>query len=311
MKHIHCNDNDKGFYGDYWPCMKETKAAMIAMIGDDSSDYLARTAVKWLLKKNVNVLTVSIVRKNYSFHNFPLERIENAISFLKEMGNQKIGIVGASTTGTLALTASSLFSDISMTIALTPSDFIWQGFTQGKKDDAKEWPVPNESLFTYKGEILPYMPFYYQHPKYFQVMKEESKKNHDMINSVKIFEDSEKAHPIQEEEKIKVENIQGRLILVGAEDDALWNTAKYIRRMKERLENTKHESDPLYLVYEHGTHFVFPESMLKMFLPIGSSLFVRLCFHAAKNHKKKCRITREDIDRNLSCELSKWASKVQ
>lgn len=32
---------------------------MIAMIGDDSEDYLARTSVKWLHKLGVNVMTMS------------------------------------------------------------------------------------------------------------------------------------------------------------------------------------------------------------------------------------------------------------
>lgn len=308
MKHTHYNNEDKGFYGDYWNNKAEAKAAVIAMIGDDSADYLARTGAKWLLKNHVNVLTLSIGKKDYGFHSFPLESIENAISFLKEIGNTKIGFVGCSTTGTLALTAASLFPDLTLTIALTPSDFIWQGFDQGNKDGAKEWPVKGESLFTYKGKALPYMSFCYQHPDYFNIMKEESKKNKDMINSLKIFDDSEAMHPIQDEEKIKVENIHGRLILIGAKDDALWDTAKYINRMKERLENKNHQSDPLYLVYEHGTHFIFPEKMLKMFLPIGSGLFVRICFHAAKKHGKDCKATRIDIEKNLEHEFSIWAS---
>jgi len=62
-------------------------------------------------------------------------------------GNQKIGIVGASTTGTLALTAASYFKNLTLTIGLTPSDFVWQGFMQGKKDGCKEWPIEGESHF--------------------------------------------------------------------------------------------------------------------------------------------------------------------
>ena len=36
--------------------------------------------------------------------------------------------------------------------------------------------------------------------------------------------------------------------------------------------------------YEHGTHFVFPDGMLKTMLPIGSALFVKLAFSAAKKY---------------------------
>ena len=42
------------------------------------------------------------------------------------------------------VTAASCFEDLTLTIGLTPSDFIWQGFMQGKKDGCKEWPIEGE-----------------------------------------------------------------------------------------------------------------------------------------------------------------------
>ena len=176
MKHIHFEVKTDGFYGAYWKNKKETNSAIIAILGDDAEDYMAKSCVKWLQKQGVNVLSMSPAKKNYSHHNYPLERIENGVKWLKSHGNDKIGIVGASTTGTLALTAASYFSDITLTIAMTPSDFVWQGFEQGKKDGCDEWPVDGESLFTYRGKPLAYMPFCYNHPKYWQVIKAESKK---------------------------------------------------------------------------------------------------------------------------------------
>ena len=119
MKKRHFDVESDGFYGAYWKCKSDSDCAMIAMIGDDSEDYLARTSVKWLHKLGVNVMTMSPAKKDYGHHNYPLERIEKAISWLKIHGNQKIGIVGASTTGTLALTAASYFKDITLTIGLT------------------------------------------------------------------------------------------------------------------------------------------------------------------------------------------------
>ena len=101
-----------GFYGVYWQCKKESDCAMI---GDDSEDYLARTSVKQLHKFGLNVMTMSPAKKDYGDHNYPLERIKKAIRWLKTSGNQKIGIIGASTTGTLALTAASYFEDITLT----------------------------------------------------------------------------------------------------------------------------------------------------------------------------------------------------
>ncbi len=309
MKHIHFDIESYGFYGAYWTCKTSSDCALIAMLGDDPEDYMARSAVRWLLKLGINVMTMSPGEKDYGHHNYPLERIESAILWLKAHGNRKVGIAGASTTGTLALTAASLFPELTLTIAMTPSDFVWQGFMQGEKDGCHEWPIEGESLFSYHGKPLPYMPFCYSHPQYWHVISEESKRTGNMIASRKLFDDSEAAHPITEDEFIKIENIRGKLLMIGAEDDVLWDTAKYIRRMEKRLSDKKHESLACAAesaVYKYGTHFVFPEGMMKIMLPVGSSLFVKIAFSSAKKHPKECKETRIDIDRRMTKTIIEW-----
>lgn len=81
MKKRHFDVETDGFYGAYWKCKSDSDCAMIAMIGDDSEDYLARTSVKWLHKLGVNVMAMSPAKKDYGHHNYPLERIEKAISW--------------------------------------------------------------------------------------------------------------------------------------------------------------------------------------------------------------------------------------
>lgn len=120
--------------------LPEPVAQIIGLFGDDPNDYMAKCGAKWLHKNGVNVLCISPRKKNYSHVNYPLERIETAIGWLKKNGNRKIGIMGMSTTGMDSLVAASYFSDITLTFALTASDFVWQGFEQGKKDGCREWP---------------------------------------------------------------------------------------------------------------------------------------------------------------------------
>ena len=153
------------------------------------------------------------------------------------------------------------------------------------------------------------LPFCYQHPDYWNIISEESKRTGNMIASRKLFDDSEAAHPITEEEFIKVENIRGKLFLVGAEDDALWDTAKYIRRMEKRLAEKPHSCEVEAVVYEHGTHFVFPDGMLKTMLPVGSALFVKLAFSAAKKYPRECKTARIDIDRRMTRVICDWRDK--
>lgn len=42
MKKRHFDVETDGFYGAYWKCKTGSDCAMIAMIGDDPEDYLAR-----------------------------------------------------------------------------------------------------------------------------------------------------------------------------------------------------------------------------------------------------------------------------
>ena len=147
-KQFFSNEKD-GFYGTYYENPKGANCTMIGLFGDDPNDFMAKCGAKWLHKNGVNVMCMSPDVKNYGHVNFPLERIETAIKWLKSHGNKKIGIMGMSTAGMDSLVAASYFPDITLTFGLTPSDFVWQGFEQGEKDGCKEWPIPDASTLSW------------------------------------------------------------------------------------------------------------------------------------------------------------------
>lgn len=305
MKQQYFSPEQDGFYGVYYPNPTPCRKAMIAMLGDSSDDHMVRSGVKWLHRRVCNVMAMSPSKKDYGHHDYPLERLEKAVAYLKETGNEKIGIVGASTTGMVALVSASLFPDITLTIAMTPPDFIMEGFIRDGKDGAEERPSDGSSL-TWRGQPLPYLPYACRHPEYWRRIMADSRAGGDKIASRPLFDDSERLHPIQEEERIKVEHIKGKLIFVGAEDDVLWDTCKYIRRMMGRLEGKPHDCTVEALLYAHGTHFVFPQSMLTTMLPVGSGLLVGLMFKVGREHPKECKQTRLDIDEKLSRWIREW-----
>lgn len=307
-KQFFSNEKD-GFYGTYYENPKGANCAMIGLFGDDPNDFMAKCGAKWLHKNGVNVMCMSPDVKNYGHVNFPLERIETAIKWLKSHGNKKIGIMGMSTAGMDSLVAASYFPDITLTFGLTPSDFVWQGFEQGEKDGCKEWPIPDASTLSWQGKPLAYMPFVYAHPEYYHKIEEETKGSGDITRSTHLFIDSEKAREHTEEKMIKVENIKGKLIMVGADDDSFWEAGKYVRRMDKRLKERPHECDYEALTYEHGTHFVLPETMLRKALPVGLKFVMKFIFKAAKDYPKECEQTRKDIDRRLSAALKQWVAE--
>lgn len=309
MKKITFSNSNDGFNGTYYINPNGADNAVIGLFGDDPNDYMAKCGAKWLHKNGVNVMCMSPDIKNYSHVNYPLERIGTAIKWLKNNGNKKIGIMGMSTAGMDSIAAASYYPDITLTFGLTPSDFIWQGFEQGEKDGCKEWPIPNASTLSWEGKPITYMPFVYQHPEYYRIIEEETKGSGDVTRSTKLFIDSEKAREHTEEEMIKVENIKGKLILIGAEDDSFWETGKYIRRMDKRLQEHPHSCDYEAIVYEHGTHFVLPESLLRTALPVGLKFVLKFVFRAAKEYPNECEATRKDIDKRLSAALKEWIAK--
>jgi len=296
----------EGFHGVYWENKKPTDCAIIMMLGDDSEDMMAKGGAKWGIRRGVNVMTMSPAKKDYGHHNYPLERFRAALYWLKAHGNMRFAIGGASTTGTAALVAASFYSEFTLTLAFTPSDFVWEGFMRGKRDGCGEWPVDGESTFSFQGKPLPYMPFLYRHPQYWQTIQEEAKSTHNMVASRRIFDDSEAAGLIPEEAFIRVEKIKGKLLLVGAEDDVLWDTVRYIRRMDERLKRLPHACEYEVLTYEHGTHFIFPQSMLKTILPVGSGLLIRCMFEAGRKFSAEGRRAREEIDRKVCVAIQHW-----
>lgn len=290
---------------NYITC-KDSDAAFILMLGSGGSTPLTKGVSKWLVKQGVNVLPLGPEEGVAGYHSFPLERVEDAIVELKKRGNRKIGILGASITTIPALTAAATFSDITLTIVVAPCDYVLQGFTQGKRDGCREWPIEGESMLTWKGKPIPYVPYAYQHPDYWHAVQTETKGSGNMLCTRKVFDDTEAKTPFTEDVMIPVENIHGRLLLIGCEDDCLWQTARYIRRMDRRLKSRARNCEYDAPVYKYGTHYAFPESMLKEIIPLFPDFLIGRAFLSAREHPNECKVTREDIDRRMKQAISEW-----
>ncbi len=306
MKQTYYSNETDGFYGVYYEEPQEVKQAMILMLGDSSDDYMAKSASRWLLKQGIAVMAMSPTAKDYGHHNLPLERFGKAIAVLQEKEIERIGIIGASTTGMLALLAASYYPEITLTIAISPSDFVMEGFYQDGLDGARERPGEGESTVSWQGKPLPYLPFAYRHPQYWQKIQEESKRTHNLIASREMFDESEKRNPLREEQRIPVEKIHGHIVFVGAEDDVLWDTVKYCKRMMQRLQEKEHVCQYEALLYRYGTHFLFPQSMLKQMIPFGSHLVVSAAFASGRKNRKECLKARIDLDCQIRRILQDW-----
>ena len=298
------HDEEISLHGAYYPS-NDSQVAMIVMLGDSYKDRLARTGAKYLNKQGLNVLALGTHKdSDYGHSEVAVERFAASIEFLKAKNNQKIAIVGASTTAMDALIASSYYSEITLTIAVSPCDFVMGGFIRDGLDGAKERPS-NSSSTSYNHQPLPYLPYAYPHPLYWQMVLKESKEGKDLIASRKMFDESERLHPLKEEELIKVENINGQIVFIGASDDVLWDTCKYIQRMNQRLKEKNTNIKVTNLLYQYGTHFAYPQSLLMMVIPVFGNLLIRV-FYSGRKHARECKKSRIDIDNNIRKIIDEW-----
>lgn len=296
---------DSGFYGAYYPSSAPSDSAMLYMLGPTADSPLIKAGARWLNRLGVNVLALAPDPEHPDFYDLPLERFDAAIAALKALGNRRFGVCGGSIHGMLALLAAAHCPEITLTIAMTPCDFVAEGFIRDGLDGAMERPADGHAVVSLGGKTLPHLPYAYRHPDYALEIKAEGKRTGNLAASKAMFDRSEVLHPLQEEEMIPVERIQGTLLLCGGRDDCLWDTEKYIHRMEQRLREKSGQCRCVTLLYDHGTHFLFPQSMLTSVLPVGSFL-LPLVFRAGRKHPFACKQSRIAFDRQAQTELRRW-----
>ena len=298
-----------GFSGYYYVAPSSTDKGIIVLIGDEGNDFMDKACAKWLtMTVGCNALCLGIRQKksdDTGIHQWPLEYVEKAVQWLQKKGISKVGILGMSMPGCLALAAASHIPDISLVIAMTPCDFVPWGFFQGKIQNAPkgEWPS-GTSAFSWRGEDLPFQPAYLEKDAYWNMFCEDKKKFHEM-HTITIFDHSENTSPIPDECFIPVENIRGKIIFTGTGDDTMWNTSRYIGRMNRRLQEKGSDVQTKTFLYPYGTHLLVPETMLKNAIPVFGDLISKM-FQSGKEHPAECKQARIDLEAKLTKEIKEW-----
>jgi len=307
MKAVKFTESRDGFCGRFAPAPGEQKAVIMVMNDDGPEDLLSRAGLKWLNGAGVSAMAVGPAKSRKGLHSWPLEQVEDAVLFLKAAGFVKIGICGMSSGSNMALSAAARIPDLTLTIAMTPMDWVYWGTRKDRLDGAPERPAEGESAYTWRGQPLPFMPSPRNHPDYWKQIREESRRRGDMVAALDLHDLAEQKHPMTEAERIPVERIRGRLLLAGAEDDVLWNTCRAIRRMAKRIDESGSGCDLEVLTYAHCSHFIFPDTMLRLILPrFVFDLLLPLIFKETRGHVAECRRSRIDLDARIREAIDSW-----
>jgi dienelactone hydrolase len=150
----------------------------------------------------------------------PLEYFEKEINTLKsrsELKNKKLVVWGGSKGGELALLLASTYKQIEGVIAVVPSSVVFQGLG-GKL--VSSWSINGESI-----PFVPFAPFDYS-----KIVSNQY---------VEVYKLSLQQTEYVKKAEIKVENINGPILLLAGKADSMWPSHQMAEMVIERLDKNK------------------------------------------------------------------------
>ncbi len=194
-------------------------------------------------------------------YDIPLEYFENAIDWLKKqkpVDGERIGVVGKSRGGELALILGSRYPSIKAVVSYVPSGITFGGF--GSSPEVRP-------AWTYKGEAIPY---------YSQELQEKYKDGLVISGNdggVPGYTSFMKEHPDLGASIIPVENINGPILLFSGKDDRIWSSRFFSDVSIFRLNEHDHPFYFKHIAYENVGHSIpvglFPTTVLEVIHPVS------------------------------------------
>ncbi|MCI0380805.1 MAG: acyl-CoA thioesterase/BAAT N-terminal domain-containing protein [Gemmataceae bacterium] len=205
--------------------IREPEAAMLASRGY-TAFALAYFGIEGVPKQLVNI---------------PLEYLKKGIDYLKTRDGvdaDRLGVVGGSKGGELALVLGATFPEIKAVVAYVPSHVVWSGIGGTFTDPS----------WTYEGKPLPYVKTRPGPAFFAQLSAKKPLVLLDLyVAGLKDEESVSKA-------LIPVEKIKGSVLLVSGGDDQMWPSALMADKVMERLKEHKHPHPILHLKYAKAGH---------------------------------------------------------
>ncbi len=178
--------------------------------------------------------------------NIPLEYFHRAVKWIqkqKTVKNGKIGMIGGSRGGELALQLASMFDEFNAVVAWVPGAHLWQG-------EDYENLVPS---WTWKGKPLPYIGEEFSKEELQKVYTGQvtSYKEY-FLNTLKNLDPE-----LIKEAAIKVEKIKAPLFMVSGKADLTWPASIFSEMIISRLKKHEFKYEYEHLAVENAGHLVF------------------------------------------------------
>jgi dienelactone hydrolase len=169
----------------------------------------------------------------------PLEYFKTAIDWLRAQPGvdpDRIGIVGGSIGGEVALTVASHYPEIKVVVATMPSSVVWPGISHTSGDPP--------STFTLSGQPLPDLPY-----------------GGPFTTVYSLYAKGLLALDQHRDAIIPVERINGPVMLVCGKSDTLWPSCPMSEQVDARLKAEHFKHPVQVLEYADAGHAVFGQPL--------------------------------------------------
>ena len=224
---------------EYYPPSVESGNVAIMLLGG-SEGGMSNHSTELFTAKGYPCLKVAYFRTKHTpdrLEMIPLEYFEKAIGMFQsqpEVKGKKIIIIGGSKGGELALLLASRYPQIEGVVVRVPSSVVFQGIGG---------PVKTSS-WSYQGRPLPFVP-YYKPFDYSKVVNNQWRELYKL--SITQTEAVEKA-------VIKVERINGPVLLFSGKEDKMWPSSQMGDMIVKRLKAHHFPHWYKHCAYENAGH---------------------------------------------------------
>jgi uncharacterized protein len=208
---------------------KEPQKAIIMLGGSEGGKSWSRInkPIELLLQRGYALLSLAYFKSEGlpdTLEEIPLEYFEKAFDWLSNQPGiikDQYAILGGSKGAEAALLMGSRSPRVKAVIAFSPSSVIWQGIPANRfelsKDPKSSWSV--------KGVGLPFLPY----------STSISKWDLRLLNLNKMHTSALQDAGMENKAFIKVEKIQGAVLLISGKHDRLWPAAEMSEQIMDRL----------------------------------------------------------------------------
>lgn len=285
MEKISAHISVNGFEGILYSVNNKKDKVIIVISGSNGGLNMTEQCAEFYAENGIPSLALALFKTKETKKDLsciPIEYVESAIKYLKNMGYKNIGIDGMSKGSELALLSATMFKDLTCVIARVPSYFVSEGLISKGKSKSPS----GTSCWSYQGKEIPFAQYKSRNFNIPKIILKEREWNLLDINKDK---------NITSEYIIPVEKINGAVLLLSSVNDTVWLSFKSSEYIEKRLTEKGFVFPHKHIAFPHMSHIMLTEISEPM----------KLLFKSERKYRSQCKSEREQ----LKSELLNWVER--